>query len=123
MVSIKFIVIQDYKEKLQASEEEVQCLQQASESKQKMERARDVQISNLKSTQELQEKRKYEKTLFYLPHKILICIGYNESLKASKAERQHLLQVLELRQKMERARDAQILRLKTSNKVLRKKCE
>ena len=64
---MKFIVIQDYKERLQASEEEAQHLLQASESKQKMERARDAQISNLKTTQELQEKRKYEKTFFHLP--------------------------------------------------------
>ena len=69
MVSIKFIVIQDYKERLKANEEEVQHLLQASESKEKMERARDAQISNLKTTQELQEKRKYEKTLFHLPHR------------------------------------------------------
>ena len=69
LASIKFIVIQDYKERLQASEEEVQHLLQASESKQKMERARDAQISNLKTTQELQKKRKYERTLFHLPYK------------------------------------------------------
>ena len=66
MVSIKFIVIQDYKERLQANEEEVQHLLQASESKEKMERARDAQISNLNTTQELQEKRKYEKIFFYI---------------------------------------------------------
>ena len=54
----KFIVIQQYKEKLQASEEEEQRLLQASESKQKMERARDAPISNLKTIQELQEKSK-----------------------------------------------------------------
>ena len=64
---MKFIVIQDYKERLQASEEEVQCLLQVSESKQKMEHVRDAQISNLKTTQELQERCKYEKALFHLP--------------------------------------------------------
>ena len=42
-------------------------------------------------------------------------VDYDENLKASKAEKQHLLQVLELRQKMERARDAQILCLIADN--------
>ena len=56
LVSIKFIVIQEYKEKLQASEEEVEYLLQASKLKQKMERVKDVQISQLKTAQAPQEK-------------------------------------------------------------------
>ena len=65
-----FIVIQEYKERLQASEEEEQCLLQASELKQKMERARDAQISNLKTAWELQEKGKHHN--YYQSTRLLI---------------------------------------------------
>ena len=120
----KFIVIQEYKERLQASEEEEQCLLQALESKQKMEHARDAQISHLKTTWELQEKSMLSKHTSFDLSLNNYCVDYNnESLKAIKAEKQCLLQVLELRQKMERARDAEISSLKTSNEVLLKKCE
>ena len=73
MVSIKFIVVRDYKERLQASEQEKQCLLQILELKQKMERAKDAQIS---TTLELQAKCKYHNVVlskqtspFDLPHK------------------------------------------------------
>ena len=49
-------------------------------------------------------------------------VDYDENLKASKAEKQHLLQALELKQKMEHARDAQISKLKTTLE-LREKCK
>ena len=67
------LVIHEYKERLQASEEEDQHLLQALESKQKMESAKDAQISNLKTTHELQKKCKpctlAKNTPFNLSHK------------------------------------------------------
>ena len=48
---------------------------------------------------------------------------YKERLQTSEKEEQHLLKASELKQKMVRARDAQISNLKTSNKVLQEKCE
>ena len=58
MVSIKFIiVVREYKERLQASEQEEQRLLRDSELKQKMVRARDVQISSLKTSNEVLQKK------------------------------------------------------------------
>ena len=57
MVSIKFIDVREYKERLQASEQEEQCLLKASELKQKMVRARDIQISSLKTSNELLQEK------------------------------------------------------------------
>ena len=57
MVSIKFIVVREYKERLQASEQEEQHLLKASELKQKMVRARDIQISSLKTSNEMLQKK------------------------------------------------------------------
>ena len=58
MVSIKFIiVVREYKERLQASEQEEQRLLRDSELKQKMVRARDVQISSLETSNEVLQKK------------------------------------------------------------------
>ena len=57
MVSIKFIVVQEYKERRQASEQEEQSLLKASELNQKMVRARDAQISTLKTSNEVLQKK------------------------------------------------------------------
>ena len=116
----KITVIQECKERLQTSEEEKQHLVQTLEIKQKMEHARDAQISNLKTTQELQEKGTtmhvcYWTQTFWFTTQIIICRlpWVSESYLSRKAM---LAISFGTKTKLERAKDAEISSLKASNK-------